>query len=134
MNRGARFGVYKKTEYLQVQGLCTGSSDPDLWFSDTPDQLPGKRGVVTTETKHKMVARTVAALSICAICPAKKACLEEGMKPQNLEYGVWGGTLPGERIVLTNRSLNSSDTVNRIAFAKQVREAERLLLGEASPS
>ena len=131
VNQGARPRVYKQNQYLQVQGLCTGSADPDLWFSDTPNQLPGKRGVVTTEMKAKMVARTLAALSICAICPSKKACLEEGMKPQNLEYGVWGGTLPGERIVLTGRSLNSSDTVNRISFAKQVREAERLLLGEA---
>ena len=131
MRKGARSRIYKNNEYLQVQGLCTGSSDPDLWFSDTPDQLPGKRGVVTTKMKARMVARTVAALSICAICPSKKSCLEEGMKPQNIEYGVWGGTLPGERIPMTGRSLTSSDTVNKISFAKQVREAERLLLEEA---
>lgn len=130
MNSGARSRIYKNNEYLQIQGLCTGSSDPDLWFSDTPDQLPGKRGHVGVEKKREMIVRTIAAIAICEACPVKQACLAEGMKPQNIDFGVWGGTLPGERLALTNRSLRSSETVNRIAFAKQVREAERLLLGE----
>ena len=128
MNKGARSRIYKNNEYLQVQGLCTGSSDPDLWFSDTANQLPGKRGVVTVGEKRKMVARTLAALSICSICPSKQACLEEGMKQQNIDFGVWGGTLPGERLLLAGRSPRSTEVVNKVSFAKQVREAEQLLL------
>ena len=134
VNKGARSRIYKNNEYLQVQGLCTGSSDPDLWFSDTPDQLPGKRGHVGVEKRRQMIARTVAAISICEACPAKQACLAEGMKQQNIDFGVWGGTLPGERLLLAGRSPRSTEVVNKVSFAKQVREAERLLLSEASSS
>ena len=131
--RGNKSRVYKANEYNQIQGLCTGSSDPDLWFSDTPPQLEGRRGYVPEPQKREMVARTIVALSICAICPSKQACLEEGMKPQNIDFGVWGGTLPGERLMNTNRSRTTSDIVNKVAFAKRVREAEKLLLtGERS--
>lgn len=130
MNTGASSRVYKNTEYKQITGLCSGSSDPDLWFSDTVD-TGGKKGrPIGKETKQRMIARTLAALSICAICPVKKECLEEGMKLQNIDYGVWGGTLSGERLLMSSRSPKSTDTINRVNFARQVREAERLLLGE----
>lgn len=129
MNKGARSRIYKNNEYLQVRGLCTGSSDPELWFSDTLET--GQRGrPISKEVKANMIARTIAAISICSICPSKQACLVEGMKPQNIDYGVWGGTLPGERLLNAGRSPSSTDTINRVNFARQVREAERLLLGE----
>lgn len=131
MNKGARSRVYKNNEYNQLQGLCTGSSDPELWFSDTADQINGKGKRLEPEVKARMVARTLAAISICSICPIKEACLAEGMKPQNIDFGVWGGTLPGERLAMTTRSKSSRDVANKMIFARQVREAERLLLGEA---
>lgn len=131
MNKGARSRVYKNNEYNQLQGLCTGSSDPELWFSDTADQINGKGKRLEPEVKARMVARTLAAMSICSICPIKEACLAEGMKPQNIDFGVWGGTLPGERLAMTTRSKSSRDVANKMIFARQVREAERLLLGEA---
>lgn len=134
MKKGARSRIYGNNEYNDVQGLCTGSSDPDLWFSDTPPQLEGRRGYVPEPQKREMVARTLVALSICAICPSKQACLEEGMKPQNIDFGVWGGTLPGERLMKTNRSRSTSDIVNKVAFARRVREAEQLLLKGQSSS
>lgn len=130
MNRGARSRVYKNNEYNQLVGLCTGSSDPDLWFSDTSDQTSGKGKQLKPEVKERMIARTLAALSICSICPIKEACLAEGMKSQNIDFGVWGGTLPGERLSMTNRSQGARDVINKVKFAQQVREAERLLLGE----
>jgi hypothetical protein len=131
VNKGARSRVYKNNEYNQLQGLCTGSSDPELWFSDTADQINGKGKRLEPEVKARMVARTLAAISICSICPIKEACLAEGMKPQNIDFGVWGGTLPGERLAMTTRSKSSRDVANKMIFARQVREAERLLLGEA---
>lgn len=130
MNKGYKSRVYKNNEYLQVTGLCTGSSDPDLWFSDTVDNGGKKGRPIGNEVKARMIARTVAALSICSICPAKQACLAEGMKQQNIDYGVWGGTLSGERLLMSGRSARSTDTINRVNFARQVREAERLLLAE----
>jgi hypothetical protein len=131
VNKGARSRVYKNNEYNQLQGLCTGSSDPELWFSDTADQINGKGKRLEPEVKARMIARTLAAISICSICPIKEACLAEGMKPQNIDFGVWGGTLPGERLAMTTRSKSSRDVANKMIFARQVREAERLLLGEA---
>jgi hypothetical protein len=130
MNRGARSRVYKNNEYVPLNGLCTGSSDPDLWFADSADQESGKGKRLKPEVKERMIARSLAALSICSICPIKEACLAEGMKLQNIDYGIWGGTLPGERLMATNRSRSSRDVLNRIKFASQVRRAEQLLLGE----
>lgn len=131
MRKGARSRVYKNNEYLQLEGLCTGNPDPDLWFSDTADQMNGKGKRLEPEVKARMVARTLAAISICSICPIREACLAEGMKSQNIDFGVWGGTLPGERLAMTDRSKSSRDVINKMIFARQVREAERLLLGEA---
>jgi hypothetical protein len=109
-----------------IVGLCTSHSDKDLWFSDTPDTESGK-GRPNLANKHKMIARTVEALNICGKCPVQRECLQEGMKPQNSDYGVWGGTLPGERLIDIGRSLGSSEVRVRVEFAKQVREAQRLL-------
>ncbi len=50
------------------------------------------------------------------------------MKPQNIEFGIWGGKLPGERLVLSGRSLKGGDNFMKITFARYVREAESLLL------
>lgn len=130
MNRGARSRVYKNNEYNQLVGLCTGSSDPDLWFADSASREDGKGKPLEPEVKQRMIARSLAALSLCSICPIKEACLAEGMKLQNIDYGIWGGTLPGERLMKTNRSKSSRDVLNRIKFANEVRRAERLLLGE----
>lgn len=132
MSKGASSRIYKNNEYLQLRGLCTGSSDPDLWFSDSVDRSVSKGRPLGKELKAKMIARSIAALSICAVCPIKEACLAEGMKQQNIDYGIWGGTLPGERLLMAGRSPKSTDTVNRVAYAQRVREAERLLLEEAS--
>lgn len=117
--------VYKKeTHYNRLVGLCTGNADPDLWFSDS--SYGTERALKAT--REKDVARALVALSICSICPIQKECLAEGMKPQNIEFGIWGGKLPGERLVLSGRSLKGGDNFMKITFARYVREAESLLL------
>lgn len=126
MNKGAGSRIYNSNEYNEIVGLCSGNPDPGLWFSDTPDTESGK-GKPNLATKHKMIARTIEAINICGRCPVQRECLQEGMKPQNSEYGVWGGTLPGERLIDIGRSLTSSEVRVRVKFAKKVREAQRLL-------
>jgi hypothetical protein len=38
------------------------------------------------------------ARAICAVCQAQPDCLEFALRhPEETEYGVWGGTSPGER-------------------------------------
>jgi len=114
-----------------IVGLCFGHEDPDLWFSDTPSSEAGK-GRTTLKEEKIMVERTIKALSICAQCPVQRDCLIEGMKPQHSEYGVWGGTLPGERMIDRGMSYTSSEVVKRVRFARIVREAQ--LLQEQSTS
>ena len=42
---------------------------------------------------------TKKAIQICETCPIKAQCLEEGMKEENIPYGVWGGLMAGERLM-----------------------------------
>jgi hypothetical protein len=109
-----------------IVGLCTNHEDPDLWFSDTSSSESG-RGRTKLDEEKVMVERTIQALSICNQCPVKLDCLQEGMKPQHSEYGVWGGTLPGERMIDRGLSHTSSEVKKRMRFAKIVREAQLLL-------
>lgn len=106
--------------------MCTGNPDPDLWFSDSSSDSTRRGG--DPETRERDIARALVALSICSICPIQRECLAEGMKPQNIDYGIWGGTLPGERLIDAGRSPTTGDVVTRMGFARRVREAEKLLL------
>jgi hypothetical protein len=47
-----------------------------------------------------MVPEIKYAINMCGRCPIQKDCLEEGMKPENLAYGIWGGLLAGQRIAI----------------------------------
>ena len=60
-------------------------------------------------------------LSICKNCPMKKPCFDEGMKPENIPHGIWGGTLAGERILVSNIPRNTDMMTKTIPFAKEVR-------------
>ena len=78
----------------QLQGTCTTDDNPDLWFPTVPNGG-------YWHTKIKKVASEVRyALNVCASCPIKEKCLEEGLKHENLAYGIWGGRLAGERILM----------------------------------
>jgi WhiB family transcriptional regulator, redox-sensing transcriptional regulator len=45
------------------------------------------------------------ARAICAGCEVQGECLEFALRnPEETEYGVWGGTMPGQRRRLRGRS------------------------------
>jgi WhiB family redox-sensing transcriptional regulator len=45
------------------------------------------------------------ARAICAVCEVQGECLELALSyPEETEYGVWGGTTPGQRRRLRGRS------------------------------
>jgi hypothetical protein len=44
------------------------------------------------------------------------------MKPDNIDYGVWGGTLSGERLLEAGEPIDSEYRSTAIAFANKVRE------------
>jgi hypothetical protein len=86
-----------------MNGLCTGDYNPDLWFSNT-------------------VNNAARALAICSYCPVIVQCKAEGMKPDNIDYGVWGGTLSGERLLEAGEPIDSERRSVAVAFAIKVRE------------
>lgn len=85
-----------------INGNCTGDANPDWWFPELPRNRISARAleVLTSQTKY--------ALQLCASCPVKTECLAEGMKTEtmrgnvvgwgNLPFGIWGGTMPYERL------------------------------------
>ena len=92
-------------------GLCK-DYPPELWFPEMP---------VGHTVKSKMVALRDAsnnAIDICGACPIQARCLEEGMKDENLAYGIWGGVMAGERIMRTGK--------NREDFHKTTEEAKAI--------
>ena len=85
---------YMKTEL--VLGNCHGDDNPDAWFPEVTRgaPAPAKMRVLGLETSRAII--------LCKACPKQEACLEEGMKPKNLPYGIWGGRLAGERLLLAD--------------------------------
>lgn len=95
---------------------CTNHSDPDLWFPEYPSHKP------SAEQIEVLVDRTIYALTICNQCPVKQECLDIGMRYVNIEQGIWGGTLPGERLVAAGRSLKYKHAGDAVVFAERVRD------------
>ena len=58
--------------------------DPDLWF---PDDLIGD--------ERELVEKL--AVELCKACPLKKPCATYAIESQQ-EFGIWGGTLPSDRL------------------------------------
>jgi predicted RecB family nuclease len=73
---------------------CREHPTPDLWFPELPQ---GRR---STQTNNAIIAATKRAIAICDECFFKEECLEEGMKPDNISFGIWGGVTAGERLML----------------------------------
>lgn len=74
-------------------GLCTLDDNPDAWFPTIGN------GNVPTMTQRALPTIKYA-IGVCNRCPISEKCLEEGMKPENLAHGIWGGLLSGQRIAI----------------------------------
>jgi hypothetical protein len=61
-----------------------------MWF---PDIERNK------DKKQESLEYAVMALQVCSTCPIQKACLNFAMQDQDaIGYGIYGGTLPYERL------------------------------------
>lgn len=97
-------------------GSCTGHPNPDLWFPEF--DTVGR----PSNASRALLAKSVQyAINICRGCPVRQECLAEGMKNENLENGIWGGTLPGERIVMSGASQSGTFRRDAIVFAERMR-------------
>lgn len=70
------------------ESSCRTAGDPDAWFID-----------YTTGDEEELW-RLNNALRICEECPIKQKCLEVGLTNTEIKWGVWGGLLPGERMLM----------------------------------
>ena len=104
------------------KGLCVKHNDPDLWFAGEVDLIDASSSVNTNSQATKLeVDKAITALSICKSCPAKDNCLELGKRGDQLYFGIYGGTMAGERLLMVGRSMKGSTNKNRLAFARKVR-------------
>jgi len=83
-----------------IMGNCTGDSNPDAWFPEI------SRGMPTPKRMMPLGKETGRAIALCNSCPKQEECLDEGMKPENLAFGIWGGMLAGERVIMTGKRFN----------------------------
>lgn len=105
-----------------MNGLCRSHDNPDLWFSDTIES--DRQGRPSKDDVATAVRNSRQALAICGRCPVKDECLAEGMLPENIDYGIWGGTLSGERLLLAGVSINSNTRKANVRFAHKIRESQ----------
>lgn len=107
-----------------MEGLCRGHDNPDLWFSDTIES--DNRGRPKKAEVDNAIRNSRMALALCKNCPVKDECLAEGMLPENIDYGIWGGTLTGERLLLAGVELNSNTRKANVKLAQRIRESQRV--------
>lgn len=105
MSKGDKRGAVFRAETLLQEamkvppGKCSSDTNPDAWFPE----IIG-RGRTSKARGRALAVETKRAVGICNTCPAKQECLEAGMDPLNLPFGIWGGTLPPERIAATGKN------------------------------
>ena len=105
-------------------GLCVNHNDPDLWFAGEIDLLSTNTSVNANSPAAKAeVEKAIAALSVCKNCPAKDNCLEIGKRGHQLYFGIYGGTMAGERLLTAGRSMKNSANKQKLMFARKVRRA-----------
>ena len=103
-------------------GTCMSHDNPDLWFAGEVDLTDSTSSVNTNSIEaRKQVDNAITALSICKNCPAKDNCLEIGKSGDSLYYGIYGGTMPGERLAMVGRLTKNQGILQKARFAIKVR-------------
>jgi len=95
-------------------GNCYGDDNPDAWFPDVPQGAfsERKQAIVGAEMRR--------AIALCNSCPKQQACLNEGMKDENLAYGIWGGMLAGERVIASGKTFTKLSDQGRALISYRV--------------
>jgi hypothetical protein len=97
-----------------IKGKCTGDSNPDAWFPDVPQGAP------TRKRLEPIGIETSRAIALCNACPVQEECLDQGMQSENLAFGIWGGMLAGERVIMTGKRFNKLSDEGRALISYRV--------------
>ncbi|NDB60400.1 hypothetical protein EB001_18410 [bacterium] len=106
------------------KGLCANHDDPDLWFAGEVELAEGEIWRNTRDQTRRVnleIDKAISALSVCKNCPVKQDCLELGMRGPQLHFGIYGETMPGERLAMLGRITKNAHNKMKITFAKKVR-------------
>jgi hypothetical protein len=97
-----------------IKGNCTGHSNPDAWYPEVPQGTPSPKrlGPIGIEIGK--------AIALCNSCPMQEECLDQGMQPENLAFGIWGGMLAGERVIMTGKRFNKLSDEGRALISYRV--------------
>lgn len=90
-----------------------------MWFSEIVEK--DTKGAPLASQLQEAMNNSLQALKICTRCPVRRECFVEGMRKENLDYGIWGGTMSGERLIMAGESIASSDRKGKVAFATKMR-------------
>jgi WhiB family redox-sensing transcriptional regulator len=86
--------------------LCA-QTDPDMFFPLSANQVPKQ------------------AYAVCARCPVVEECLDEALSiPRVMDYGVWGGTSPADRVRIRKSSALRTVYLDRLREQYGVSETE----------
>ena len=88
-----------------------------MWFPET--QVT--QGRPSRAAHQRMVENALTAIAICQECPVRAKCLELGMAEENIEHGIWGGMLAGDRIILARSRRSGTIREQAITFAEGVK-------------
>lgn len=77
------------------EALCSGTIDANRWWYEVQNK--------SYDEKVYEAYRAAEAISVCNECPVRHLCLEEGLLEENLLWGVRGGLLASERIMLARK-------------------------------
>jgi len=103
-----------KDNYNIPKGKCASDTNPDAWFPDiNVKHRPSRRILLPIALEAKR------AVDICNTCPAQEKCKEAGMDNLNLTHGIWGGTLPGERMAATGKTYARYSDEGRAMYTMQ---------------
>lgn len=96
-----------------IIGACSYSDNPDIWFPEM-----GRGGGTNNPKREKKKAQEIKlALTICGSCDKREECLNEGMLPENINYGIWGGMLAAERLMKNGVRVSDYDRFTPQGFA-----------------
>lgn len=102
---------------------CAGHPDPELWSYEY---------YRTKEDQVMQAYRIIEATDICHACPIKAACLQQGLRDENLVEGtIWGGLMFWERQQMTGTHAYKLQRGER-DLQKEVRKAYHVLERRAS--
>lgn len=92
--RGKQVSLEHAPEWHR-EALCSGTIDANRWWYEVQNK--------SYDEKVYEAYRAAEAISVCNECPVRHLCLEEGLLEENLLWGVRGGLLASERIMLARK-------------------------------